>query len=159
MERKEATLIPPGGYGRKPTNGNGRELLSNEDWQRVAGRLGLSPRELQLVQLIFDGKKLATIARDMSLSLGTVKTYSQRVKRKLAVSDQRELALAVMGAHLDLMRTSVNYEQFGTRKKRTKKGRPTDENKSTLHDRYAWLGLGRGEHPGIGTGRPYIFQW
>lgn len=78
----------------------GSEILSASDWQRVGGTLGLSPRELELVQHIFAGKKLQTIAQDMRLSLGTVKTYSQRIHQKLRVSDQRELTLAVFSAYL-----------------------------------------------------------
>jgi hypothetical protein len=37
--------------------------LSHEQWQQTGETLGLSARELELVQHIFDGKKLATIAR------------------------------------------------------------------------------------------------
>lgn len=80
----------------------GRWLLSREQWQQTRESLGLSSRELELVQHIFDGKKLAVIARDLNLSLGTVKTYSQRIHQKLHVSDQRELALAVVSAHLQI---------------------------------------------------------
>ncbi len=78
----------------------GSEILSTSDWQRVGSALGLSPRELELVQHIFAGKKLQTIAQDMRLSLGTVKTYSQRIHQKLRVSDQRELTVAVFSAYL-----------------------------------------------------------
>ncbi len=81
---------------------HGHTLLSREEWQRVGKELNLSRRELELIQHLFDGKKLSVIARDMGLALGTVKTYSQRVHQKLGVSDQIELALTVMGAHLQL---------------------------------------------------------
>lgn len=77
-----------------------RSLPSRIDWPRVGSALRLSRREFELVRHIFDGKKLAAIAKEMKLALGTVKTYSQRIHRKLDVSDQRELALAVMNAHL-----------------------------------------------------------
>ena len=77
---------------------NGRTLLSAEEWQQVGNRLGLSCRELELVQHIFDGKKLRVIARDMFLSIGTVKTYSQRIHHKLKITDQRELILAVVSS-------------------------------------------------------------
>ncbi|HEV8703125.1 MAG TPA: LuxR C-terminal-related transcriptional regulator [Candidatus Polarisedimenticolia bacterium] len=78
----------------------GTEILSNTDWQRVGRDLRLSPRELELVQQIFAGKKLRTIAEDMRLSLGTIKTYSQRIHHKLRVTDQRELTLAVFSVYL-----------------------------------------------------------
>jgi len=79
---------------------NGRAILREDDWHRVGDKLSLSPRELQLVQHIFEGKKLTAIAQDMNLSLGTVKTYCQRAYQKLQVSNQRELIFAVLCAHL-----------------------------------------------------------
>jgi len=79
---------------------NGRTILREGDWLRVGRRLSLSPRELELVQHIFEGKKLTTIAQDMALSLGTVNTYCQRIHRKLRVSNQRELTLVILCAHL-----------------------------------------------------------
>ncbi len=81
---------------------NGRALLDSVQWPSVGEYLGLSSRELELVQHILAGKKMFAIATDMGLALGTVKTYSQRIHRKLRVSDQRELTLAVVGAHLHL---------------------------------------------------------
>ena len=42
------------------------------------------------------------------LALGTVKTYCQRLYRKVRVSDQRELALAVVGAYLELRPETVS---------------------------------------------------
>lgn len=84
-----------------------RSLTSRVDWPRVRSALRLSRRELELVQHIFDGEKLATIAKEMKLALGTVKTYSQRIHLKLDVSDQRELALAVLNAHIQAYSASV----------------------------------------------------
>ncbi len=82
-------------------NDSWRELKHRVDWRRVRSALRLSRRELELVRHIFDGKKLAAIAKEMKLALGTVKTYSQRIHHKLDVTDQRELALAVLEAHLE----------------------------------------------------------
>ena len=84
----------------------GKALLTPNDWQRVAIELLLSPRQLELIRHIFDGKKLVAVAQEMNLSLGTVKTYSQRIHRKLQVSDQRELTLAVIRAHLQLAKVA-----------------------------------------------------
>jgi DNA-binding NarL/FixJ family response regulator len=75
-------------------------MLSASAWRRVGEELGLSRRELELVRHVFDGKKLAAVASDMNLALGTVKTYNERIHRKLRVRDQRELALVVFGAYL-----------------------------------------------------------
>lgn len=80
----------------------GQSILCNDEWQRVARTLCLSPRELELVQRIFERKKLSAIAQDMRLSIGTVRTYSQRIHHKLAVSDQRDLVLTIFGAYRQL---------------------------------------------------------
>jgi DNA-binding NarL/FixJ family response regulator len=78
----------------------GRALLTPDSWRVVGQALSLSPRQLQLVQQIFDGKTLDAIARELHLGLGTVKTYSQRIYQKLDVRDQRGLALVVFSAYL-----------------------------------------------------------
>ncbi len=112
------TITPPSRYSHKqlveerggsptqrplqPGSRNGRELIRHEDWLRIRASLGLSPRELQLVQHIFEGNTLSDIAQDMQLALGTVKTYVQRVYRKLEISSQRELAMVVMIAYVEL---------------------------------------------------------
>jgi DNA-binding CsgD family transcriptional regulator len=75
-------------------------LLTRIDWDHVGWQLGLSTRELEVVQHIMSGQKLTAVARDLGLSLGTVKTYSQRVHHKLCVTDQRELILAILDCHL-----------------------------------------------------------
>ena len=81
---------------------SGRLTLTRQQWTDVNAELGLSARELQLVQHIFEGKKLSTIARDMKLALGTVKTYNQRIHQKLGLSDQRDLILRVVGVREQL---------------------------------------------------------
>jgi len=85
---------------RKNCQAKGQALLSARAWELVGEELGLSRRQLELVRHVFDGKKLTTVASEMRLSLGTVKTYSQRIHQKLEIRDQRELALAVFGAYL-----------------------------------------------------------
>ncbi len=92
------------GLAAAGSSDNGRALLDSVQWPRVGEYLGLSSRELELVQHILAGQKMSAIATDMGLALGTVKTYSQRVHHKLRVSDQRELTLAVVSAHLELAR-------------------------------------------------------
>ena len=79
---------------------NARALLDSIQWGCVGEHLGLSSRELELVQHTLAGKKMCAIAADMGLALGTVKTYSQRIHRKLNVADRCELVLAVVATHL-----------------------------------------------------------
>ena len=91
-------------FAARQASGNGRSILGPRDWDHVGAELGLSRRELELVQHIFDGGKLSTIAAQMQLALGTAKTYNQRIYAKLAVRDHRELTLVVFNSYLQLLR-------------------------------------------------------
>ena len=64
-ERNAGSVGDGNGFRRRRVSSLalGRWLLSREQWQQTRESLGLSSRELELVQHIFDGKKLATIAR------------------------------------------------------------------------------------------------
>lgn len=78
----------------------GRSLFSDETWQLVAESLSLSPRELQIVQGIFDDKKEYAIALELGISRHTVNTYLQRLYRKLAVNGRVQLVLSIVVASL-----------------------------------------------------------
>lgn len=93
----------------------GQAMLSASAWRRVGHELGLSPRELELVRHVFDGKKLTAVASEMKLALGTVKTYTERIHRKLEVRDQRELALAVFSAYLRITPSMTARRTTGTK--------------------------------------------
>jgi DNA-binding CsgD family transcriptional regulator len=102
------------------TNGqsvaNGRRQGSNQqyeslsvsalNWAAIRSELCLSRREAELVGYILRNLKLATIADEMNLSVGTVKTYLQRIHRKLGISGHVQLILKVMDAQLRLNRQS-----------------------------------------------------
>jgi DNA-binding CsgD family transcriptional regulator len=70
-------------------------------WLEVARRLGLSAQELNVAKRILAGEKLATIAFELNLGLGTVKTYSQRIYHKLQVSDHCRLAVVMLSNYFD----------------------------------------------------------
>ena len=74
--------------------------LNRREWKSVRLKLHLSERELEVVQSVFVGRTLAQISDEMRLALGTVKTYVQRIYRKVQVSSQQELTLRVIDAHL-----------------------------------------------------------
>lgn len=80
----------------QPARGSAPDLLSQTEWSCIRREHDLSRRQLQILQQIFRGKKLPAIAEDLNLSIGTVKTYCQRMYQKLQVHDQRELAVAIL---------------------------------------------------------------
>ncbi len=84
----------------RETTQNSKLNLTNRDWCYVRSELRLSERELQVAQNVLMGRTLPRISEEMRLGLGTVKTYLQRIYRKLQISSQQELTLRVIHTHL-----------------------------------------------------------
>src|SRR5262245_26347575 len=77
----------------------GRAMFPLEDWLALRNQLRLSPRELQIVQCVFDDEKVDAIAGHLDLSPSTVNTYLQRLYTKLEVNSRPQLILRVIEAH------------------------------------------------------------
>lgn len=65
-------------------------------WRSLQKGLRLSPRELQIVQGVFDDKLEFTIAAELGISIHTVRTEFRRLRRKLNAADRVGLVLCVM---------------------------------------------------------------
>ena len=59
---------------------------------------GLSRREVEIVRLLAEGRRVAAIARDLDLSVHTVRNHLRAIFRKLELHSQEELLDAVRGA-------------------------------------------------------------
>jgi DNA-binding NarL/FixJ family response regulator len=58
---------------------------------------GLSRREIEIVRLLAEGRRVATISRDLDLSVHTVRNHLRAIFRKVEVHSQEELLDAVRG--------------------------------------------------------------
>ena len=65
----------------------GRAGLAGQLWARRA-RMGLSPRELQVLQLVAEGRPAPEIASTLFVSPGTVKTHLKNIYGKLGARDR-----------------------------------------------------------------------
>jgi len=74
----------------------GASLLTDHAWQEIAHTLGITQRELQMVQSVFDNLPEAAIARRFRISAHTVHTHLNRLFKKLTVTTRAELVLRVM---------------------------------------------------------------
>lgn len=93
---------------RRPTcAGADRRVISDSDWHRLALHLGLSGRERQIVQCIFDDSKEAAISLELGISQHTVHTYILRLYRKLGVASRCQLAVRVFAEHTSLIAPPV----------------------------------------------------
>ena len=78
----------------------GSSLLSNDAWPRIRQALGLSLRELQVLQGVFQDDKEESIANDLGISRHTVNTYLRRLYSKLSVCSRSQLIVRVMAEYL-----------------------------------------------------------
>ncbi|MEC9372753.1 MAG: helix-turn-helix transcriptional regulator [Planctomycetota bacterium] len=67
-------------------------------WDAIERDLGLSPREAEIVRLLFEAKSESMIADSLGISVHTVHSHLARLHRKLDVHDRSELLLRVFDA-------------------------------------------------------------
>ncbi|MGD9581269.1 MAG: LuxR C-terminal-related transcriptional regulator, partial [Vampirovibrionia bacterium] len=58
--------------------------------------LNLTPREVEVLKLIVDGRSNADIAYDLTVSMHTVKTHISNILSKLGVNDRTQAAVKAM---------------------------------------------------------------
>ena len=80
----------------------GLSLFPLSAWPRLGMALRLSPREMQIVQGVFEDRKEESIAYELGISPHTVNTYFQRLYAKLRVSSRPQLILRVVAEYLTM---------------------------------------------------------
>lgn len=79
-------------------------LFTPREWTALGDSLGLSPRELEIVQGVFDDRTEGAIAGELGISHHTVHTYLARIYRKVSASSRTQLVVRVMETYLGLTR-------------------------------------------------------
>ena len=89
------------GRGRLPASG-ARKLLPRRAWRKVQRSLGMTPRELAVVQSLFDNSSEPAIARELGVTVHTVHTHFGRLYAKLGVRSHVQLVLRILAEYLAL---------------------------------------------------------
>jgi DNA-binding NarL/FixJ family response regulator len=74
----------------------GASLLSENAWLEIGCTLGLTKREVQIVQGVFDNLPKAGIAQRLGISAHTTHTHLNRLFKKINVTTRTELVLRIM---------------------------------------------------------------
>jgi DNA-binding NarL/FixJ family response regulator len=72
------------------------ELFSEVEYVCAARQLGLSPRQTDIVKRVLQGKSDKQIARELGITLSTVRTHMCRLFQKYDLDDRMELVLMVL---------------------------------------------------------------
>jgi len=83
-----------GGSARTGKSEPGRSLLlDSTQWDYLSRRYELTPREVQIAELVCQGLGHGSIARELSIQPGTVKTHVRNIYRKVKVRNKISMLL------------------------------------------------------------------
>ena len=74
----------------------GASLLTDQAWHEIARTLGITQREMQIVQSVFDNQHETEIAKCFKISPHTVHMHLNRLFKKLNVTSRTELVLRIV---------------------------------------------------------------
>jgi DNA-binding CsgD family transcriptional regulator len=86
----------PNRIGKGPVVRRGASLISDQAWSEIARTLGLTKRELQIVQSVFDNLPEAGVAKRLRISEHTAHTHLNRLFKKLTVNTRTDLVVRIM---------------------------------------------------------------
>lgn len=95
MARSVEASIP-----RTGPNRNHAVPISDEAWGTLASAMGLSERELQVVQAVISDGTESAIARKLGISTHTVHAHLDRIHKKLGVTDRVGLVVRVFAEYV-----------------------------------------------------------
>ena len=74
----------------------GKLLVRQDQWNKISFILGISEREQEVCQLLFEGITREEIATQMDIKVRTVRHYLERLHNKLRVSNRVALVLRII---------------------------------------------------------------
>ncbi len=72
-------------------------LFSDKEWTRIKDRLGLPPRQAQILKCVMGGMSDKQVAVATGISVNTVRTHMTRLFRKFGSNDRVELIISIFG--------------------------------------------------------------
>ena len=93
-----AFLVTPSATTARGAHGNNLHAQGRTRGVRVTGAEGLSGREVEVLQLVSDGRSNKDIGEALGLSALTVKSHLARIARKLGTGDRAEMVVVAMRA-------------------------------------------------------------
>lgn len=83
-------------------------LLDKKQWSYVQTLYNLTPREREIAEQICQGIGNESIAKNLRIKPGTVKTHTRNIYRKLRVKNKITMLLRFL---TDIKNETTNYEQ------------------------------------------------
>lgn len=102
MEVAKTRTSPKIGPRASPANGHPRKpsVFSDRQWHSLALSVGLSDRELEILQCIFNDQTERVMAQELGISIHTVHTHLERLYHKLGVKSRCGAVIHVFTCYL-----------------------------------------------------------
>ncbi len=84
------------------------EIFSESEWTVLFNELSLSPRQTEVIQLLFKGHSDKQIARELQIAVPTVRTHLTRLFSRFDLQDRHELILHIVHYFRKGCRTNGN---------------------------------------------------
>jgi DNA-binding NarL/FixJ family response regulator len=92
----------PAGKGSLGPRDSALVFLDDRQWSYLQRRYDLTPRELQIADLVCRGLRNGNIARNLKIRPGTVKTHVRNIYRKVKVRSKITMLLRFMAEASEL---------------------------------------------------------
>lgn len=125
MEVGKTRASPRIGLKASSANGHPRKpsIFSDRQWHSLALSLGLSDRELEVLQCIFDDQTERIMAQGLGISVHTIHTHLERLYRKLGVSSRCSAVIYIFTCYLSKHSSGRAVGRFGGRTVRSRRPR------------------------------------
>ena len=84
---------------------NSLVALLPQEWEEIGKHVGLSRREMDIVQGLCAGRSPIALADHLGISVNTINTHLGRMHRKLGVHNTVGLVARTFGTYVDLVRS------------------------------------------------------
>ncbi|MBT8240338.1 MAG: LuxR family transcriptional regulator [Acidimicrobiia bacterium] len=91
----------------------GNSVFTEQDWMRLASRLHLSSRSLQIVRHVFDDSCEKEMSSNLGISRRTVHTHLERVYKRFGVHSRASLIVFVVSEYMESNGRSGHTEAGG----------------------------------------------
>jgi len=71
-------------------------IFAPDEWQSIFRGLSLSPRQTQVIRMLFDGYCDKQIAEELGISVPTVRSHLQRLYARFRVQDRTALVIYIV---------------------------------------------------------------
>ncbi len=109
----------PNSDGRGANKGNSGNcsnsvLLEDKQWSYVQNRYNLTPRERQIAEMLCQGLRNGSIAKELRIKPGTVKTHTRNIYRKVHVKSKIAMLLTFVADVRELLMHYDDTQYFSS---------------------------------------------